>query len=415
MRKKVVLSLILIISDIFSLPQPLFYEPTWFIRPPRFERPWLFTANFMFRGGIGREAYNCQHNKTNVLSLYGPENIRELANGVPANQLGPNNFLNTLYTLQPNNPLFGTINWNGRFSTTQIILEATQNFKNGFFIQTVVPIRHMKISKITMSDNSTEQGAGAINYISWLQLYNNLPDVLTEYNVYINKNANTDFGNIQLLVGWTENRQCFDYIDYWDYSLITGVFFKNSSQITPIKPFLLSTGFDSHFSIPLSVNTAVGLYDWLTIGAHITGYFFKNNRQLFGVKSASTQNGWIQFAKEIVDVDKGNIYELGGYISADHILNGFTTTLGFSYAHEQPSTIHIVTNPSFYNASVANSSARLQSWSMVILHWYFEWDLATRQHRNMPQIALTVDVPIHGKRAFRTKMLGASMQWNFEY
>src|SRR3990167_4706609 len=156
MRYCILLSLLSFPLVSRGVTMPDYYRPATLVYKPRIPCNWLFTAQADTYGGSGAHGYDCNHVPTNCLNIYGCENIKDLAQGVPQEVLdkNPGGFLNTLFEQQTGNN-FGKIAWNGCVETYEWDFTVWQNLVCGFYLLYYIPFRSVKVQSICFTDFST--------------------------------------------------------------------------------------------------------------------------------------------------------------------------------------------------------------------------------------------------------------------
>lgn len=393
MKLKIVLLFFISVFRVYSIDNPHFYRGSYFFGEPRIAKDNLFTPQIRFSGGGTAEGQGAR-GKTNVLQIYGQENIFELANGAPDCVLNknPNGFINDLWQQTPAGKNFGKLDFYGHFQTMEVDFDVQQNFKKGIFAELYVPIRELQINNISYKDLSTRANAGSdIDFAQWQNFIIHLEDNLKQYGVCIHSSKSTKLADMTALLGWTINYEETEYIDFIDFSLKSGVIFpfgkKNIDNV-----FALSQGY-GHWGFPVYADVSVGLYEWLTLGGHLAGIVFADNNQKIFMKTSNTQNGSIKLSKGIADVDLGSIFNIGLFLKGDHVNRRLSFLLAYRY-DQQFSTKLYPFEVRTFNASVVNDEEALRGWSMHTIDFSLEYDFATYEHPDRPRLELFLIYPL---------------------
>ncbi|HBL98642.1 TPA: hypothetical protein DDZ86_03295 [Candidatus Dependentiae bacterium] len=152
-------------------------------------------------------------------------------------------------------------------------------------------------------------------------------------------------------------------LDFVDLSIETGILFPPSAHGR------------NGCGVPLKGSVAIGLFDWITIGAEgDVAYFFDS------VKSLQYNVNW--------------------FLEADHFVRGFSCLLGYSYSHQKPA-------PYFWHPLCCDY------WSMHTLHMSLGYDLATEHHPGLPNLELFYNRLLNGINVTGNSMVGLSIRTTF--
>jgi hypothetical protein len=412
MNKKMLFTLFscLIIEGTHAISYyPFFYRTKPIAHEPRIAKKWLASVEPYLRGGHALKGYDCLHNRVYPLGIYGDENMHAIAEGVPECVLdrNPDGIINTLWQKTPVQSCFGTIEPRGKIGSAEFLLPFTQNLARGFFLSLTLPIRRVSISNMTYKDRSTPDSAGrTIDYIKWQSFSNELCENLARYGTNIGCTRNSGIGDMQLYLGWAYNYEQTTCIDFIDFTVALGINLPTAKAACAHTPYQLPLGYEKHVGLPLFVAFSCGVFDWLTAGLQGGALWFFDKTRIMPLKTSPDQRGWIRLAQDYARVKKGTIWHIDGYLKADHVINNFSLTLGFSYDHAQKTRLNLC-NQSSYNHTLVNSDARHQSWTMTSLHFTIERDFASFTHPYAPRVGFTIDTSLTGKRALKNTMFGA--------
>lgn len=384
-----------------------FYRATNFFGEPRFEKSWLSTFDFYASHGSTSTGFDAEHNKVPLLDIYGPYNMQLLGSGVPGKDLSNiSDVILEELSLLPPQCSFGKLSFDGSFKLTELNAFFIQNFNRGFFMQLHVPVRFMTLDAITFCD-LTPDGCQEPNKNDplWQAFLANFDSILGRYCLSTRSIDHHGLGDISLQFGWTLNYQETDVLDFVDFTIKSGFLFPSSGKSNSNLIFDIPLGYNGHAAIPLSLETAFGTYDWLTIGGHLGALFFFSDCRDLRLKTDVDQNGPIKLAMGRAKIDKGTIWEIEGFLKADHIVRGFSLLFGYSYVAEQQDTI-TPQNCCFFPLEIVNSDTSFAQWNMHTLHARVEYDFTKEESFVGTRITFFYDYPISGKRIFRTGMIG---------
>jgi hypothetical protein len=385
-----------------------FYRATNFFGEPRFEKPWLSTFDFYASYGKTSQGFNSEHDKVPLLDIYGIYNMQFLGAGVPGKDFeNISDIILEELALLPSRGTFGQLSFDGNFSLTELNIFYMQNFAHGFFFQFHTPVRFMNLTNIQYCDLSPDDCQSPNqNDPTWQAFLAGFNSILKQHCLSDGNVKKSGIGDASLQIGWTLNYQETTVIDFLDLTIKSGYLFASSAKQNPNIIFDIPLGYNGHAAVPLSFDAALGTYDWLTIGGHIGALFFFNGTQDFRVKTNQYQSGFIKLAQDnCVKNEKGNIWEIGAYLKADHVVRGFSLLFGYGYVTEQKDNLCTQNGPIFY-APVVNSDDMFDSWNMHTLNLRAEYDFTKNDAWFGPRITFFYDYPISGKRIFRTAMVG---------
>lgn len=385
-----------------------FYRATRFFSEPRFEKPWLASVDLDFSGGHTSTALNARGKKVNVLDIYGTHNMHQIGVNVP--RKNSDDTLDRIITNLAQVPAsnnFGVLSYKGQFSILELNTSYTQNFNHGFFMQALMPVRALRIDRIHVTDLTPETGTYNRSTPEWTLFLGSFDALLSRYSLTHKPTINFFVGDTSLLVGWTKNYQDTVVLDYIDFTAKAGVLCPTGKAKNEREIFSLPTGYNKHWGIPLSADLACGIYEWLSAGAHLDVLPFFKRTYNTRLKTAYGQSGMIKLANACATVKRGTQYVAGIYIKADHIANRLSFTTGYSYARKGADDA-MPLNPTLFNPAIVNSDEMLAGWSMHTLNLILEYDFSKEHHVCGPRLNIFANVPLGGKRIFKTAMNGIS-------
>lgn len=401
---------ILINNSILSLDNPHFYRANYFFGEPRLIQDYLTSAKFEIAYGTTRNGLDGCSNETNILNIFGEENFHEIAHGVPNSILDefPNSILNNLWE-KNSTGCFGKLRFSGKFSAFECALGFQQNLLHGLFVELNIPFKRLKIDNITLKDLSTEQNAGTqVDFDQWQKFILNFDQNMSKYGICTKGKTKSGLGDITFFVGLAYDYSETEFYDFLDFTIKGGFLLPTGNKKNPRLIFDLPLGYDGHFGIPFSIDFSMGAYEWITIGLHAGFLEFFERTKNIAMKTSKKQNGLIKLAQGMASVVPGTIWTLGCYFKMDH----FTPRLSFTFAYrfdEQRRTRISPIDKEIFNYNIVNCDNTLLGWTMHSLNFIFEYDLATCHDINQPHIEAFINLPISGKRIFKTEMYGAGI------
>lgn len=414
--------------------QSLFYRTSPYpfkLTDTRFERSWLSTVNVSVMGGSTKKGYQSstaigntaangtEHNKTDVLNIYGWQNLQFLGANIVGNP-GTSIYNANLAQLAqlPTNGNFGYVAPAGKFNYIEGDIYLAQNLSKGFFLEMNIPIVKTDIKDVTYTDQSPATGFPNVNQAEWqfLLIPSNFTATLALYGLTYGDYSKSGVGDIVLNGGWSMNKEFDDAIDFLDVTLRVGVNIPSGYKQNTDQVYSIAAGYNNHVGIPLSFDAALGFCEWVTLGAHIGGTFFVNKTQDTRMQTSTAQNGWIKLGLGEAKSDMGSIFEAGAYIKADHVLKGFSLSVGYLFGRQSKTTL-TPTDLVKFPSAVVNNDSMLQGWNSHAISVVADYDFAKEGRRFNPNIGVFYSQPVAGKRIFRTMTgggyAGVNVAWDF--
>ncbi|MBT4855871.1 hypothetical protein HOM50_02815 [bacterium] len=399
------------------IPAPDFYRTPVFFGKTQSISPCQISFETAAFGGRSTDGFNGCGKNTALLSIYGPENIKDLAQGVPSSILNknPDSILNTLFESDTSAP-FGQINWNGgiieEFEWDATVLVG---LANGFFMEFFLPYRSIDLSDIGYQDLSSESSANLVNYNDWKDFIDALNCNLTLYGLNNSKTSSSGVGDIIAMLGWSSLLYDSCMLHKWKVNAIEttlkfGVSMPTSNTVPFDQVFGLSRGYNGHTAFPLIFNGTLYFRKWISFGAHISGTFFASKKRVIGMKTAHSQNGFIKLAHGKAKIDRGPIWTFGAYMQAN-IYPGCSFLFGYGYTEEEKTLITPCDKDTF-KCTIVNHDKRFDPWNFHMFHFIMEYDFTTCQHPDAPYVNIFISKPFKGERVFDTSMFGATLGIN---
>jgi hypothetical protein len=411
MKKIIACSLFMIQSTLPLSYQPFFASPRSFLGEPRLTESWLTTVDVSIKGGHGEDGHNSYKQTVNPLNIYGCENFRVLAQGIPDNILdcNPNGYINTLWEQTPRQSNFGLVAVKGKFNLLEFTPSLTQNLKYGFFLSLEIPFGKYSIKDVTYYDQTTKASAPSEQeYYEWQSFINNIEKNLQPYGLWVGNSKVSGLEDIQIFGGWSHSFEDFKILDFFDIMLSAGINLPTGKSSPSTAPFCLSLGYNKQVGFPIIAGFSVGFFDWITLGVSGAGLVFKDKTRNVAMKTASEQSGWIRMGQGDALVHQGSYVTLSPFVKADHLIAGFSLILGYSCDH-QYRTCYTPCDTATYNKSIVNSDIKLAPWNMNTFHFMLDFDFASFKHSWAPRIAFAIDKSMSGKRSFDSSTFGAAL------
>ncbi len=396
-KRFLLLCLIVITGSAESFNRSLFFRTSAFWDEPRFERPWLFTGELQLMGGSNSCGRNTCSKVTNILDIYGPENVAALSNalGIPLNL--------------PGNPK--EIFLHGVADVFEADLNLYQNFCRGFFLHFHFPaiLVHLYPSgyRETMCTLKKCKSCRSKRYKPlWQTAQETLRNFLEQADLAIDPRREGGASDSTLFLGWTHSFENTQWLDFVDVTFKSGVLFPTGKKRDLLQVFDIPFGYGGFWAIPLSADISWGAYDWLTVGLHADALLFFKKKHRISLKGPlEAPTGFITLGRGEAEVRPGAVWRTGAYIKADHFYNGLSLLLAGAY--EQQNRYRIKPCDSGFSESIVNQDQRYKSWSRALIQLLIEYDFATETSWYSPRVALFYNRELTGRRVFTIHTLGS--------
>lgn len=401
-----------IVNDTLTFDNAHFYRPPYFFSEPRLECPQLATIEATLAGGRTSSSRNSDGNKVSLLDLYGSYNIHALAKGVP--DLDPTNVqdlaLIALSLLEPTNDTFGRLSYHGYFNIIEGNIIYTQNFNCGFFAQTLLPLRKLKITDISYCDLTPEEGCPSTATPEWQTVVSMFDAIMKRHNLDLGNVDKSGFGDLTIFGGWTLNYDQTEWLDFVDTTLKLGVLFPTGKKSNSDKVFDIPLGYDGHVGFAGSFACALGCYEWLTLGGYADFLTFCSRTKKMRVKTSIDQSGLIKLAKTSPNIKPGELVNIGVFAKADHVCRGISALVGYTYTRRGNSVATGGLCSCESSSAVINSDESLHGWRQHTLHCALELDLNRQEDsRSCTRVGLFWNHLFKGTRVFGTNIIGGSV------
>jgi hypothetical protein len=175
------------------------------------------------------------------------------------------------------------------------------------------------------------------------------------------------------LWGWGINYDAIPILDFIDCMVRIGVL-TPASMGSPLLPD--SNGYTS-WGIPLAVDCAIGLYEWMTLGVHGSTIV-------------------------LLAMHRPIIFHIAPYFKADHVVRGLSVWLGYAYTGETESSIA---------ASIMTHTYRF--WDMHTVQVGLEYECIQEACIVHPRIGIFYNHVLGGINSHGTNMVGGSLSIDF--
>jgi hypothetical protein len=409
------LALMILPSNIYAFDDHHFYRASYLFDEPRFEKSWLGTFETWIGAGEACDGYDSLSNSVALFDIWGVQNMRVLGNGVPDKDINNSADLALInLAALPANGCFAKLSFPGTFKIIEGGFRYFQNYACGFFTEFQLPVRSMLSCPAPFLDLSPENNVCCPNRSSpqWQEFLRQFDAILTRYNLCYCPSKQTGLGDLIMLWGWTRNFQQTEVLDFVDTTIKAGVLLPTAPCKNEDYIFAIPLGYNGHFGFPFSFDMSLGLYGWFSAGFHAGALAFLDRNACKRIKTDINQSGILKLAKANVTVESGAIWDLGGYIKADHLGKGLSITLGYTFVSKQAD--HICSNTDcpppniLIDANIANHDETLQGWNMNTFHLFIEYDFNRENYMFGPRVGFIYNVVLRGSNIFNNNIVGGT-------
>ncbi len=416
LKKYFLYSLLLIPVLVTGMDNSHFYKARLFPGEPRFEEPWLSTFDLVLTGGHTTTSRDGCGKKVPLFDLFGPQKLQFLGVNVP--NFDTQNSLNQLVinlANLPHSPCFAELELGANFDMIEADFYYIQNFTHGFFFRAHIPVRRFQISCVKFCDLSPTSGITNNQTPEWQAFLQNFNDILALHGLCAHSFTKTYPGDLSLLLGWTMNYEETHHLDYIDTTIQTGGLFPTGNVRSIHNILDIPSGYNGHFAIPVIFDFSMGLFEWLTLGAHLDALFFFDATHKARLKTDSCTNGLIKLGVGCVKEKSGTLWDTSAYIKADHFFGGLS--LQFGYAFDRKERDFLTPCSSLFNCNIVNSDSMLDSWRMHTLQCIVDYDFATDHCPSLPHFSLVFNHVLGGRHIFDTPLNGIfiGLDWSWCY
>lgn len=379
---------------------------------PRIDRNGMTSLDVSVMAGMTTTGRNGDNDSTDVLNIYGNQNLSRAFQGVPkplgltaaqsliVDDMNNNNLVNKGAT-------FGKLLYTGKFKYIGADITLTRNLCCGFFAQVSVPVNHLEVTDVAYTDQTTAGDKDG----NWQAFLANYASLLAAYDLVQGNVKDTTAGDVVVSGGWTYNNETSDTLDFFDVTIKAGLSIPTARERDLTQAFSIPAGYNGHVGIPVSFDMALGMFEWATWGVHVGGQFFLKKDGVFRMKTNTTQNGFIKLAQGAAREDLGIVWDAGTFLKADHIVGGFSLMVGYNYAAQEDTTLAPVNISTFASATV-NDDETLKKWRMHTVSVMAEYDFAKEGKKWNPKVGIFYNHPVAGKRIFNTNTVGGNAGLN---
>lgn len=388
-QKKLILFIVLIIAPQMISPIANQHISISNIIKPEQSQPKLtvFTNKVTF--GKASHAFDKQGNKVTYLQQYGSEDMLK-------------QFTDESLSLE-NTDSFGKGLLEGSYSFKQVETSWSYNFSRHWRFEAHTTIQDASIEDIRITLQQKDPlTADQTAYLK--KLKNKLPNSWNKFG----------FSELQLLGVFNHTFENFKHLDFIDLTIKTGFTTPEWTESSSTTLFASPAKKNTHFGYPVSIQSSLGVLDWLTLGCHASAVIYQESQAQVHLQSHATENNLLISQIGTARIHQGPLISTGLFLEADHIAELVSLSLGYTYLYHGENSISPLALEKFPTA-YANKPTTLKAWSMSVITLQFEIDFATQDNPNAPIFTLSYSLPIQGKYSAKTSLWTGSCGLQFCY
>lgn len=419
--QKYIFLLTSIVFNSYAIFDSHFFHAGYLWNEPRFQETLLATYSLDMSGDTTTRSRNSNGTKVPLFDLYGFSNLYTFARSIP--DLDPNNPLEKIILDVANLPsrnCFGLVSFDGFFELMRFNFKMYQNLSCGFFGGFEIPVFQFNSAVTSVQDLSPRDNnqVPSAQTQEWKKFLGALDGILTHVGLRPQVIDETNTGDTIIVFGYASNNDENFYLDLIDYTITLGGLIPTGRQTNPDNPFDIPTGYNGFFGMGASFDGAIGLWDWVTLAFHADYLGLLQRTKELRIKSDYGECGLIKFKKTFAQVKPGNIWRVGPFFKADHVLGGFSVLFGYSYEQKNKSCItQLCPFENETALSIANTDPMFDGFSQHNFHLLVEYDASTDQQKLGPRVSFFLNHSIFGKRIFITNIkggyVGLDVSWSW--
>lgn len=451
--------------------------------PDKQDDDWRSSLSVRFGMGDSTQAFDGHEEKTELFNAHGAFDLTKLGLNLQGISLPPaaglpltipitlpktNAYYGVSGPFSPTNqqiidrdPTNGRVVFSGRFKTTELDVQLKQNLMWGLYAHIYVPLLERKVDRIAFKNigpavvNTPNGNVNIDDFMTGSKteaVRGGLPALLKE-NGFSSTNITNPFkqsgiGDVCASLGWQGYADCQEGIISSVGGMVQfGGVFPTSPNLSQDIVFAVPLGYDNHIGVVMRSALEAGLWRIVTVGgqAGVT-IFFRDKKDLrmrtYNFESVIDdngtqvlgQNGLIVLGKGHADTDKGQIWDLAGYLKFDQFIDGFEVIFGYSYTKSQITRLSVEDSVFLDNVvqnalnvdnsttlvgsfgrnnrfiskdAIVNTDSRLSGWESQVLHFVAQYCYSGKMIS--PLIRVEYDYPFLGKYTLATDMISGTL------
>lgn len=407
MKKIYIIFMSCVITSHVMTMNTTYFKPCIISSKPQFTTYNLTSFDISAARSIASQSYNPCGQKTVLLSNINPEPLLK-------------KFIDDSLAVTDDS-VAGYALFNGKYSSNSILVKASQNIHQNFFIQAMYQVDFDALSNISIIPTNQDgqrltqqeiQDQHLDTYLEKLteKLYKNCPTSCS-------KNEQKSFYQQPLffMLGYCNSFNNFNHLDFIDVTLKTGLVIplEQREQCTPFS--ILPHQDQQTMAIPFEINTAVGFFDWLNIGGYASILCFIPGIHRIPLNNTNTANYVIipQFGPCKIHQQPKIVFN--AYIGAEHLIPRITLYFETTFVKQYPTTYQACDTISF-PSNIINQHPTQRSWSITYFTFSAEYDPTQSNASNiMPRCKFIYSRPITGRSCFASQVFAGQFGIEIKY
>lgn len=420
-------------TSVAAFDIPVFYRAARFQGTPYpSAKPFQSLISVSYGEGATHRGHNVHGESVPYLSTAGSINVNTLASNIE--NLTSTNYPLTYTYLRSSAGTIPALNFSGndgiidlegKFSLQEWNIAAHINLVKGFFIEGLLPLKSVNAPGLTIHNKTSSSNVGASTFQTFLDT--NFNGVLQEHGYQPLSSAfkKTGLGDCAVFLGWRGfSNNAFGIVKDVTGELSLGGYLptasKNHERYVQEIPF----GYDEHWGVTGRGRAQAFVCDYCSLGAYALATVFFPALKTIRMKTDSSQSGIILFERGKAHVNKGALWQVGGYLGIHNFSRALSLFTGLSLVQQEHTNLQ-VEDDNFLNTyittqnnnaaviekpsknHITNSAQQLAYWNQGTLHLMLSYD--TRQHCNFkvsPSINFFYDLPLFSTLCYKTSLLG---------
>ena len=360
--------------------------------------------------GSTKSGQNNLGEKTNVLNIYGNENLYDIARAVPQEILdrNPTSILNTLWQ-KPFAPGLGQLTINSQFSLLETNLDFGTGITKHWSTGVAINFFKIKFNNICYNDLTPKSSIPAsIGEATWDDFFKNFVTNMNKYGMNLpQKSTSSLIKEFEFSFTYAQEYKTIAGKIYWSTTVGSAILIGISNADTPLA---LGHGLGYNKPFIFSFSAAVEPLKWLIIGA-TAGGATRQTQSVEGVrmKTFDAQNGLIKLTPGLASVNNGTLGVAALYAQVN--LNDRWNISG-SYAYNTQSRTKLIPkDKTIFETDIVNTDSVLDSWSMRSISFSIEHVIKSK--KKTKAFAIDFNIPLNGRNIFNLIMSGvnAKIKW----
>lgn len=360
-----------------------FNTPSIDFAHPRFTQPYMTSFEFYTSYNKANASYNCKSQKVQLLDFAGMTTLS-------VDLINP--------TINPiDNTNFGQAHFAASWSALKYHFGVIQNLGSHFFINAATHIidqeyRNLRIIPI----NNTLQPLTQSEIDSQPEFKQYLDNL--EHKINQSCHFSRKIGPTYATLGYTNNFQNLQHLDFFDITAQIGIWFSGYQAPAKTTSFNTDPNLIPNIGIPIQLNVAIGLYDWLNIGSCALVIPFITTTAIMPV-STNTNPLLINTVRSSTVKAEPMLY-VNTYLEADQFIPYTTILAGVYYLKQH---------------KICTDANTLKPWETITITLSADFDLAKKYQKVLPHIKLSYVCPVWGHNTFKTSAFAGSFGIDIVY